>query len=692
MLSPALSAPPPGGSGVAGSDRARLSPKGSDASLQAFDSRHEPQGDDASEDGSDDGDGNDAIPCCGGKRCRCRGCGGLELSGSVVRREVGYLVAAAILFGASYGSEAVSVADDNLAHWLRLAAFAIALTVPARGLEFVVFSLINRLEFFSSTTHIVFWVGCLDGPLAHLVVVVVTWASFAADFTPAIGSTQYFTRIMAFLVVVFAAYAVRSLLLRASLSNVIQRSYAGKIADALSHLEGLRNLTHPLPDAIRRQHSQATRRSVSARARHALSGGVPGGPDHDTVARMLGKGIFREQLAYVKSARFLLYDPRGELAEVVRSDQLQRVARAAFKRLYLMSRSALQASAAEDVRHWEALHAEVQRSIAAKSAQRRGPHPRPRRDSGIGGAGLHAATGTASGAATGSAVSRQRAPSGGTAGAASGAGVHHGQGQVAPAAAEAPRSSTSSSGNSASAASAGTAPLASSASAPSEISQVTPPAAAAAPPPPVAAAPPASPAPSRERAASNSGDTAAVPGLRRLSMVEFIGSPAAESAGPAEHPAGDAGAAAAAAVFAPLPPPPDKYLELGHFPPDKYLELGHFRAQLGREAGERMFELADTNRDGRIFKAEWVAAFEAVFREWKALRKTLRGHQSVSRALQTIADLVYGVVCLLILLLVFEISVTAVFVPLATLLVSISFVRARHPRRGGGGGGGISAL
>jgi small-conductance mechanosensitive channel len=127
--------------------------------------------------------------------------------------------------------------------------------------------------------------------------------------------------------------------------------------------------------------------------------------------------------------------------------------------------------------------------------------------------------------------------------------------------------------------------------------------------------------------------------------------------------AGEAGAAAAssaAAKKAAIPP-----LTPGHFAAcieaDATLEVG------------KVFSLFDLTGSGLVSREDFIAACSDAWASLRALKYALDGHQSTVTALAAVLNTAYAIVVAFAVSLTFEVPVVEVFVPLGTVIVSLSF-------------------
>ena len=106
------------------------------------------------------------------------------------------------------------------------------------------------------------------------------------------------------------------------------------------------------------------------------------------------------------------------------------------------------------------------------------------------------------------------------------------------------------------------------------------------------------------------------------------------------------------------------------------LHLAHFAACLGIEDStvyERAFALCDLDGDGKCTLDEFVGFFERVFDELVALKASLNGSESSVSALAFLANALGFIAILVSTFVIFEVSLTAVVLPLSTLFLSLSF-------------------
>lgn len=106
------------------------------------------------------------------------------------------------------------------------------------------------------------------------------------------------------------------------------------------------------------------------------------------------------------------------------------------------------------------------------------------------------------------------------------------------------------------------------------------------------------------------------------------------------------------------------------------LSLAHFAAALGVEDAsfyERAFALCDKDGDGKCTLDEFITFFENVYSDLQSLKSSLSGSESSVSALSFLANAVALVATAIAAFVIFEVSLTAVVVPLSTLFVSLSF-------------------
>ena len=106
------------------------------------------------------------------------------------------------------------------------------------------------------------------------------------------------------------------------------------------------------------------------------------------------------------------------------------------------------------------------------------------------------------------------------------------------------------------------------------------------------------------------------------------------------------------------------------------LHLAHFAACLGTEdVGfyESAFALCDLDGDGKCTLDNFVTFFELVFDELVALKAALNGSESSVSALAFLANAIALVILVISAFIIFDVSLTAVVVPLSTFFLSLSF-------------------
>jgi small-conductance mechanosensitive channel len=91
------------------------------------------------------------------------------------------------------------------------------------------------------------------------------------------------------------------------------------------------------------------------------------------------------------------------------------------------------------------------------------------------------------------------------------------------------------------------------------------------------------------------------------------------------------------------------------------------------ELVEELWRRMDRNEDGTVTRGEWVATFEDIFVEWKNGRQTLSGLIGASAAVQWFTLVISILVDLVAVLLVFRVDLSGVFLPVASIILSLSF-------------------
>lgn len=101
----------------------------------------------------------------------------------------------------------------------------------------------------------------------------------------------------------------------------------------------------------------------------------------------------------------------------------------------------------------------------------------------------------------------------------------------------------------------------------------------------------------------------------------------------------------------------------------------HFAAQLDSDEIDidKTMALFDANGDGKVERSEFISAIETLYTNWRTLKASLDGQQSVSTALTWLLDLVFWCIFAVAALYLLDVPVDKVFVPLGTILVSASF-------------------
>lgn len=99
----------------------------------------------------------------------------------------------------------------------------------------------------------------------------------------------------------------------------------------------------------------------------------------------------------------------------------------------------------------------------------------------------------------------------------------------------------------------------------------------------------------------------------------------------------------------------------------------HFLLLLDEESTDRAFPFFDTNGDGTVTRDEWVSAFDKFFDEFRSVKSSLGGHQNASRAIQVFAESIFFIMSLVVVLAFFEVPLATLFVPIGSVLLSLSF-------------------
>lgn len=76
----------------------------------------------------------------------------------------------------------------------------------------------------------------------------------------------------------------------------------------------------------------------------------------------------------------------------------------------------------------------------------------------------------------------------------------------------------------------------------------------------------------------------------------------------------------------------------------------------------------DPNSDGRITEAEFRNGVIAMTKEWKSLKKSWSGHETVSHAFDMATRVAYVVIAVIIWMFVFSVSWAKVLLPFVSLV------------------------
>jgi hypothetical protein len=80
----------------------------------------------------------------------------------------------------------------------------------------------------------------------------------------------------------------------------------------------------------------------------------------------------------------------------------------------------------------------------------------------------------------------------------------------------------------------------------------------------------------------------------------------------------------------------------------------------------RFVDLVDVNGDGEITVKEMVYGFEAMMKDWKALKRSWSGHETLSRAYHISTGVVYIIIGFILWMIVFDLSYKNVLLPLVS--------------------------
>lgn len=218
---------------------------------------------------------------------------------------------------------------EGYGSWLRLVAFSILVSVPARLVDKFVFAATAMFSqhFDSDTVNTaLFFFNAFEGSISRFGSVWLVWGYGEAvieDSRNGQGSHPI-ERIMQTAAVVVALSVLRNLLVRTVLRNVLVSSFEGKIQESLYSLAAVLSITQ----------------------RHQLDAGtgkllIAKDGEYSRVLRMYTSGNLRLKLDFISKARFRVYDKvHGGILAILRKDYIRPHAKAAFRRIAELPESA----------------------------------------------------------------------------------------------------------------------------------------------------------------------------------------------------------------------------------------------------------------------------------------------------------------------------------------------------------------